>query len=277
MGKKIYVPGSILVTTPFFCYAEGAAGMEERPCDAEKIECNAIIDGQPVLEITDKFAPSIYNEYYAERDFVVTAQCECGYFWNDPEKCHKTFDCTISEIESLIHDLAHLGASILYKHLCVALVATFETYVCDTFILGAINERSILVKLLMGGAHKKGLKFAKDNITDLIDMWCENKCGSAEIEAIWGIREGTFSNLNKVREYYRTIFGINLKESILLNDIIMVRHELAHRNGYRKDGTKIYISEHIMNDWVTAIRDYVMEIHKAISDWWMVHNKYPRI
>lgn len=249
--------------------------MEERPCDAEIIECNTIIDGQPVLEITDKFAPSIYNEYYAKGDFVVT-QCECGYLWYDPESCYKTFDRTISEIETLIHDFAHLCTSIMYKHLCVALVATFETYVCDTFILGAINEKRILVQLLMGGAHKKGLNFAKDNITDFIDMWCENKCGSAEIEAIWRIREGTFSNLKKVRDYYRNIFGIDLKESMVLNNIIMIRHDLAHRNGYRKDGTKIDISESIMNDWVTVFRKYVMEIHEAISEWWIAH-KYPRV
>jgi hypothetical protein len=67
MGKRIYVNGGILITTPFFAYKNAGAWHDTPPENSEIIEPNAITEtGKFYLEISDEQPQSIFNEYYAK-------------------------------------------------------------------------------------------------------------------------------------------------------------------------------------------------------------------
>lgn len=60
MGKRIYVNGGILITTPFFAYKNAGAWHDTPPENSEIIEPNAITEtGKFYLEISDE-QPPIY-------------------------------------------------------------------------------------------------------------------------------------------------------------------------------------------------------------------------
>lgn len=66
MAKKVYVNGSVLIITSDFKY-EGAGAMFDIPEDAETIEPNEVIEGEPFLVIDDERPQSMFYEYYAKR------------------------------------------------------------------------------------------------------------------------------------------------------------------------------------------------------------------
>ena len=67
MGKRIYVNGGILITTPFFAYKNAGASYDLPPENSEIIEPNTITEtGEPYLEISNEHPQSIFNEYYAK-------------------------------------------------------------------------------------------------------------------------------------------------------------------------------------------------------------------
>lgn len=79
MGKRIYVNGGILITTPFFAYKNAGALYDTPPENSETIAPNAITEtGEPYLEISDEHPQSIFNEYYAKTFF--TTQHVFAYF-----------------------------------------------------------------------------------------------------------------------------------------------------------------------------------------------------
>ena len=71
MGKRIYVNGGILITTPFFAYKNAGASYDLPPENSEIIEPNTITEtGEPYLEISNEHPQSIFNEYYAKTFFT---------------------------------------------------------------------------------------------------------------------------------------------------------------------------------------------------------------
>lgn len=79
MGKRIYVNGGILITTPFFAYKNAGASYDLPPENSEIIEPNTITEtGEPYLEISNEHPQSIFNEYYAKTFF--TTQHTFAYF-----------------------------------------------------------------------------------------------------------------------------------------------------------------------------------------------------
>ena len=65
MGKRIYVNGGILITTPFFAYKNAGASYDLPPENSEIIEPNTITEtGEPYLEISNEQKHSLQHNIH---------------------------------------------------------------------------------------------------------------------------------------------------------------------------------------------------------------------
>ena len=98
MGKRIYVNGGILITTPFFAYKNAGASYDLPPENSEIIEPNTITEtGEPYLEISNEHPQSIFNEYYA-KTFFTTQHTFAYFFAKDFIGSYNDFKQRIDEI-----------------------------------------------------------------------------------------------------------------------------------------------------------------------------------
>lgn len=142
MGKRIYVNGGILITTPFFAYKNAGASYDLPPENSEIIEPNTITEtGEPYLEISNEHPQSIFNEYYA-KTFFTTQHTFAYFFAKDFIGSYNDFKQRIDEIQSVINikGLDEQKQNIINKLSYINIITSLDTFICDIILTKIIQD-----------------------------------------------------------------------------------------------------------------------------------------
>lgn len=142
MGKRIYVNGGILITTPFFAYKNAGASYDLPPENSEIIEPNTITEtGEPYLEISNEHPQSIFNEYYA-KTFFTTQHTFAYFFQKDFIGSYNDFKQRIDEIQSVINikGLDEQKQNIINKLSYINIITSLDTFICDIILTKIIQD-----------------------------------------------------------------------------------------------------------------------------------------
>lgn len=260
MAKKVYVDGSILISTSDFKY-EGAGALFDKPEDAEIIEHNCMIDGVPFLVIDDKRPQSIFNEYYAKGGF--TAVYRCSYYLNSNyQKAYENYKNRKNEIECIlegISQLASLQQELIYKLLLLNTVTLFDAFVCETIVSKITSSEECFDnyynKLYEESTTSKRRHFRK------LDR------GKLEQEVVRLILEGSYTNVDRVNRIYRSVYGfeMGLSRDCEIDLLFQWRHRIVHRNGREKDGSYHHFVEKDVRKAITVTTQVIETIMSRIK------------
>ncbi len=133
----------------------------------------------------------------------------------------------------------NLLRTILYANVITALESFFSDY-----LIGYILIDDIVLNNL--GKNYESFKSEKYSLRELI---AESK--NAKELAIEKLKETVFHNLNTVKSIYTAAFGIYFPKFSGLAKAIENRHDIVHRNGYKKDAKEV--EEYSKDDVLTLL------------------------
>ncbi|MDE6445037.1 MAG: hypothetical protein K2K64_11570 [Muribaculaceae bacterium] len=264
MNRKVYVNGGIIIETPNFRYLNAGARYDVPPENAEIIEPDGEINGEPCLIITDKKAPTFFKEYYA-KTFFSTKYSIAPFFSHSIEECLNDFNRRISDVINLLHknDTSEDTRQILYRLSLVSAVSAFDTYICDLVLFIATKDKEVFLKT----AEKFCGNKAANIISRIAKMWSDNILDSAELEVIDCVLKTSYSNQriikdNVLQDLYKVETSVNLN----IQEIFHLRHIIAHRSGRQKDGNEIEVSNSELLKLIDRLKDTASTINEIIKN-----------
>lgn len=263
MNTKVYVDGGIVIKTPFFRYLDGGCLYPKPPKGAEIINTNSEIDGYKCLIITEDSAPSIFKQYYARDGF--TTICQWAPFFDlTINKCFVSFEEKLVEVVELLNhnDVYPQTRQNLYRLTLLSAVASLDTLISDLILYISTKDRSCFLKII---SHL-GLNSTRcfQLMARINQMWCDNIIDSAEQEVINLILRKSYSSPDEIKKNLKDIYNISVIFPIGLKEIIEMRHLIAHRNGRRKDGTNIELTNEILIAKIEVIKEFAKQLKREL-------------
>ncbi len=259
MNTTVYISGSmVILDTPFFiCKSLGAKfGI---PDGAEIIGPNDTINGKPFLVITDKKAPTIFKKYYASGS--VSQRGETAPFMNNSlDDCFINFDKRISEVVNLIHqnDVFYETKQVLYRLSIVSAVAALDTLISDLVLFIGTKDRDCFLKII--GFLNLSATNSFKLMEKLIHMWCDNAIEDAEIQVIKHVLHKSYSSMSEIKKILSGLYGINIRDVDNVEEILNLRHLIAHRNGRTGEGKFVDLSQEKVYLMINRIQNFVDSI-----------------
>jgi hypothetical protein len=147
--------------------------------------------------------------------------------------------------------------------LYAAVITAMESYLYETFRQFVLADDILLGKLIQSTPEFAERKWA---ITDVLD-WHKNLRSRAE-EYLFNV---LWHNLPKVRSMYRETLGVDFPPRMdRLMTPIAARHDIVHRNGYRREGGIRFLTkrsvEYVANDargLVEHLESQIREKHRT--------------
>lgn len=256
--RKYWVPGAILVKTPYFKMNNGGAYFPFQD-GFEILKPNEIIEGQPCLVIDDNRPQSIFSEYYAESWFSSLYK-GAEFLLKNYADAKENFEERGNELHLLLKEIREkaINESIL-KYLYLSLVTSFETYITDIFLIRLTSDKNLFIKYAQ--------KFHKNEVSKITpyDNQSFNLWEQAVIDAVF---RDSKANVKSIDDKIKTLF--NIKITVLLdelNPIFQNRHSIAHKNGKGKDGKLLKITEELIASSDNSIRIVVNTLDAKIKEY----------
>ena len=239
MGKRIYVNGGILITTPFFAYKNAGALYDTPPENSEIIEPNTITEtGEPYLEISDERPQSIFNEYYA-KTFFTTQHTFAYFFQKDFIGSYNDFEQRIDEIQSVITSL--------------------DTFICDIILTKIIQDEESFNNFFNSIPPCK----KKDEMTKLKE---DNLVAQWEQKVIEYVMRTSYSNIGTIKDILKELFKVSIIDTNgNMKNHFYYRNLLAHRNGRKKDGGYINITNKELESLIIDTQSIAKQIQTKIK------------
>lgn len=258
MGKKIYVNGGILITTPYFAY-RGAGARYGYMDDAEIVEVNAITeDGEPYLEISDEHPQSIFNEYYA-KTFFTTLHGIASYFRTSYFESYDILRDKLNEVKDVINDISKFSKEkqyIFYRMCYINIVASLDTFICDIIISKIIQDEN----LFSSYAEQFCKNCKKNNAEESEDI------GRWEQEIIDAIMRTSYGNIDTIKDVLKFLFQISVTDfNGKIKQHFRNRNNFAHRNGRKKDGSYITITKDDILTLIFDVKSFAKQIISQIN------------
>lgn len=259
MGKKVFVDGGILVTTPFFTCRNAGAGYEYPPEGSEVIDTNKSDEYGEYLLIDDENPQSIFNEYYAKTFYTTGYMC-AELFYNDILKVHSDYLERMNDIKEVINlkGLNIKQRKIVNRLSYINIIASLETFICDIILMKITNDENVFNSFYDSIPQSK----EKEELQKLHE---KKMIGKWEQRIIEYVMKTSYSNIDTIKSVCKTMFGVTIidKEGKMKNHF-RNRHKLAHRNGRNKDNTYINITnaelDSLMSDSTIFIDQIVEKI-----------------
>ncbi len=255
--KKYWVPGAILVDTPYFKMNNGGA-LYPYQQDFEILKPNDVVEGQPCLVIDDKRPQSIFNEYYSA-SWVTSLYIGAEFLLKTYADAKENFEERDKELHLLLKEIKEkkVSESIL-KYLYLSLVTSFETYITDIFLIRLTSDKELFIKYAQ--------KFHKNEASKIIpyDNLSFNLWEQAVIDAVF---RDSKANAKSIDNKINTLFNFSIRN--LLNELTPIfqnRHSIAHKNGKGKDGKSLKITEELIASSENSIRIVVDTIDAKIKE-----------
>jgi len=260
MGKIIYVDGGILIKTPYFKSPNSGAYYDIPPEGAEILKPNKVNEnGYEYLEISDDYPQSIFNEYYAKGG-LAAYQGGAEILHKDLAKSYKDYEQNIKDIQEIVNitGLNEKHQKILNRLLFINIIASVDTFICDTILTKITNEEKSLLDFfnLLGNSKKQSIQKFRDQ--NLIGKWEQ-----AIIEEVLKL---SYTYVPRIRQIYKKVFDISIEDTNgKMENHFFQRHVFAHRNGRRKDSSHIDISKDDLSVLIHDSNDFVDQIMSKIS------------
>ncbi len=221
-----------------------------------------LAENNQVILTTIRTPPrDIFNEYEMimfSRDQLLTQYLVDTVRWNT--KFYNTFIESIENIEKLMAisisqiNLQRTQSKMLYLNTIIAM----ETYLSDAFINSVVNSNYLIKKLLKTSSDFQRRKF---KVSELI-TWLDNMKRSAEEYLL----EITYHKIWKVKDMYKNVLEVDFPEDMdVIQKIIMIRHDLVHRNGKTKEGSEIKINKEDIKFVIEKTRDFIKFIDDQLK------------
>jgi hypothetical protein len=146
----------------------------------------------------------------------------------------------------------------LSRNLYVGVIASLETYLSDAFINTVLSRETYLNSFIGTFKDFKDQKFALNELPDLFSKK-EEIAKKAMLEVI-------YHNLPKVSKMYEATLNIVFPKFSEIQKAVLIRHDLAHRNGKTKDGTEIIVNNLMVDDIISKVESFISEIDKKLKD-----------
>ena len=261
MGKRIYVNGVILITTPFFAYKNAGASYDLPPENSEIIEPNTITEtGEPYLEISNEHPQSIFNEYYA-KTFFTTQHTFAYFFAKDFIGSYNDFKQRIDEIQSVINikGLDEQKQNIINKLSYINIITSLDTFICDIILTKIIQDEESFNNFFNSIPPCK----KKDEMTKLKE---DNLVAQWEQKVIEYVMRTSYSNIDTIKDILKELFKVSIIDTNgKMKKHFYYRNLLAHRNGRKKDGGYINITNEELKSLITDTQSIAKQIQTKIK------------
>ncbi len=144
-----------------------------------------------------------------------------------------TFKRAIQNVREMLAEIADKPQlEPVYALLYANIISTLETYLSDTFINLVLHDQDLLRQFLETTPEFKQRSVSFSEVLVVAEKVPE-EAKRYLLDVVW-------HNLAKVQVMYRDTLGVDFGRAITsVARAIPIRHDIVHRNGKKKDGTKV--------------------------------------
>jgi hypothetical protein len=172
---------------------------------------------------------------------------------------HETFRSDIAAIEGLrtsyVNDRFKRNYHMM---LYVSVITAMETYLSDAFINLVLNDKQLLRRFVETNPEFKKQSVSLGEIFLRMDK-IESDVKDYLLETIW-------HRLDKVKPMYQSTLQVDFPNDMsAIFRAIATRHDIVHRNGKDKDGTKLEITDQEVGVLIERIRAFIDDIDEQLG------------
>lgn len=187
------------------------------------------------------------EEHYPEED-------EDYYEQQLYEATHTEIERALDSIEGLNNDVKQF----LYRLLYANVITSMETFLGDTLKHEVLQDEESLRKFV------ETYKPFKDISMNLSDLYVKKENMPVFVKNT--LRELLYHDLRKIKPIYRDALGIDLGDVSELYKAVLIRHDLVHRNGKNHEGEEHTITEEMVRELQTRVRDLMNSVNNQIAE-----------
>lgn len=167
------------------------------------------------------------------------------------------FQRSIQEIQTLLKDPIADGAAgqCLVRLLYVNVITALEAYLAD-FFSSAVTEHKELFRRFV----ETNPEFQREKLpfSDVFKAWegLDAKVKGYLVEIVW-------HHLARIKPMFRDALGVDFPEADELFEAVLVRHDLVHRNGKKKDGNEHSLNREDVQKLIAAAEKFVGDVEGA--------------
>jgi len=144
------------------------------------------------------------------------------------------------------------------KMIYANIVTIMEAYLSDTFIKTVLSDVSLQRKFIESNPNYHKEKIEISNVYN----WLENVIKNINDELI----DITYHNIWKIQKLYKSVLGIDFPEDLTdIQQIILFRHDLIHRDGKTKDGDILNVTLQDIKNAVEIINEFVSFLERQFA------------
>lgn len=174
---------------------------------------------------------------------------------------HNTFISSMESIKILIKNNAYEESvkQVFYRLLYSNIVASMETYLSDAFINTVMADNLLIRRLIESDPEFRNRKTKISEIYIYLDK--------LEQEVKEYLLEVIYHNIWKVHNMYKSTLNIDFLEDMEnINSMIMIRHDIVHRNGKNKDtGETHNFTEEVILKCVDEMTEFINYIDSQLK------------
>ncbi|WP_122075585.1 hypothetical protein [Pseudophaeobacter sp. EL27] len=187
----------------------------------------------------------------------VTVHADIPYYtqpddWDDyelPKDPYQIFMTTTSELREMLKKHGSMDPEALMNRMIFAqVIAAFEAYFCDAFIIEVTKSNDAMKKLIAGDGSLSEIKIGLTDVLDGSDLV------KSMIEA--SLKNRLYHKIDEVAKLYKKALGITIRPDrnalTTIKKAIGYRHDCVHRNGMDKSGTQLNVFDKL---YVTEVID----------------------
>ncbi len=166
------------------------------------------------------------------------------------------FQHSIGDVKTLLKGPADGGAGqCLLRLLYVNVITALEAYLADFFSSAITEHKELFRKFVETNPDFEREKVA---FSDIFKAWdgLQAKVKAYLVEIVW-------HHLARLKPMFRDVLRVEFPAADELFKAVLVRHDLVHRNGKKKDGGEHAISREDVQKLITATESFVSGIESA--------------
>ena len=170
----------------------------------------------------------------------------------------------IKELEEIIDNIKDKNVSKIFNLLYLNVVSAFDCLVCDIILTYVCSSEDKFIKYVNCIADNK-LK----ECLSCIDTTNPAECfsyGRFQQKTFDSIMHSSYCRAQELERITKQLFGKEMKfQNTDIIELFYHRHLLAHRNGYKKDGSNLHKTESDVKKAIITMNSFVEELETIIS------------
>ncbi|MFQ7265340.1 MAG: hypothetical protein ACLRPS_00360 [Paraprevotella clara] len=156
-----------------------------------------------------------------------------------------------------IDTLDEVSRKLLYRTLYANVISSMEAYLSDRLIQKVLSSETVKRQFI------ENFKDFKEHKISMSDIFKQMESLDSFIRKT--LREIIYHNLPRVKNIYKTTFGIDFGDVSELMKSIAIRHDIVHRNGKDKNGVLCEISKDDVLTLAEQVSFFIGNIESGFS------------